>query len=220
MPGVELARLALEKSMNNGRKTSLVRKLLAELKSKHDVPDASLKLVLDEESWQRLQKTIGLVENYKHNPPPPITDQIRCDLRAYLEKLAEADRLEIRADHTSTNTAPSSNTKRRHRMRGHATSGFISSQTILRARAEAMYESALETLSELNGQYGFDVFMDRPLCFDGVSIDVLTPDAAGVPRLRDSRSQYNLYERPPRMSVRRLKIEALVSRLAQLAYMR
>ena len=206
--------------MKNEIKYSLARKLLAELKSKHDVPDESLKLVLDEESWQRLQRAIGLVENAKHNPPPPITDQIRRDLCAYLEKLAEADRLENRANHTSANAAPSSMTIRRHRMRAHATSGFMSSQAILRARAEAMYESALETLNDLNGQYGFDVFMDRPLCFDGVSIDVLTPDAAGVPRLRDSRSQYNRYERPPRMSVRRLKIEALVARLAQLEYMR
>ena len=106
-------------------------------------------------------------------------------------------------------------------MQGHATSGFMTSREILRKRAEAMYESALETLSELNAQTpGFDVFMDRPLCFDGEGIDALTPDATGVPRLRDSRSQYNRYERPPRMSVRRLKIEALVSRLDQLVFMR
>ena len=207
--------------MNNERNSSLAHKLLDDLNSRRDVPDESLKLVLDEESWQRLQKAIGLVENATHNPPPPITDQIRRDLRKYLEKLAEADRLENTADHTSDKTVPSSNPRRRSRMRGHATSGFMSSRAILRARAEAMYESALETLSELNGQsHGFDVFMDRPLCFEGVSIDVLTPDAAGVPRLRDSRSQYNRYERPPRMSVRRLKIEALVARLAQLDLVR
>ena len=206
--------------MNNERKSSLAHKLLDDLKSRRDVPDESLKLVLDEESWQRLQKAIGLVENAKHNPPPPITDQIRRDLRKYLEKLAEADRLENLADHTSDKTVPLSNTKRRSRMRGQATSGFMTSRAILRARAEAMYDSALETLHELNGQsLGFDVFMDRPLCFDGESICVLTADASSVPRLRDSRSQYNLYERPPRMSVRRLKIEALVSRLAQLAHM-
>ena len=33
--------------MNNERKSSLARKLLAEPKSKHDVSDESLKLVLD-----------------------------------------------------------------------------------------------------------------------------------------------------------------------------
>ena len=207
--------------MNNERKSSLAHKLLAELKSKHDVPDESLKLVLDEESWQRLQKAIDLVENHKHNLPPPITDPVRRDLRQYLEKLAEADRLENRADRSSVNAMPSSKTKRRRKMQGHATSGSSTSRGILRKRAEAMYESALETLRELNGQsLGFDVFMDRPLCFDGESIDVLTPEASGVPRLRGSRSQHNRYERPPRMSVRRLKIEALELRLDQLAYMR
>ena len=207
--------------MNNERKSSLARKLLAELKSKHDVPDESLKLVLDEESWQRLQKAIGLVENHNHNPPPPITDQVRRVLRHYLDELCDADRLESRANHSSVNAMPSTKTKRRRKMQGHATSGFMTSREILRARAEAMYESALETLRELNGQtLGFDVFMDRPLCFDGESIDVLTPEASGVPRLRGSRSQHNRYERPPRMSVRRLKIEALELRLDQLAYMR
>ena len=178
-------------------------------------------LTLDEESWQRLQKAVDLVENHKHNPPPPITDPVRRDLRHYLDKLAEADRLENRANRSKVNAMPSTKTKHRRRMQGHATSGPPTSRGILRKRAEAMYESALETLHELNGQSpGFDVFMDRPLSFDGEGIDVLTPDASGVPRLRDSRSQYNRYERPPRMSARRLKIEALVAQLDQLAYIR
>ena len=207
-------------TMSKLHKATLAEELLRELMAKRAVLDDSLKLVLDKRSWLKLQNDINLVENHKYNPPPPITDQVKRDLQKYLEKVAEGDRLFNRAERTSRKVTPSFTTKRKYRMQGHSNWGSLSSREILYRRAEGMYESALETLSELNENGEFDQYMDRPIGCDSESINRLTPDSAGVPRLRNSRSQHNRYERPPSMSVRKLKIAALNSWLKQLEFMR
>lgn len=208
--------------MNNERKSSLARKLLDELKSARCKSETNL-----EAHWYWTKSPGNAFKKLLVLSKTPSTiRRRRSTIKSSATFANTLGNCRSRSpgkscDRSSVNAMPSSKTKRRSKMQGHTISGFQTARAILRARAEAMYESALETLHELNGQsLGFDVFMDRPLCFDGKSIDVLTPDASGVPRLRDSRSQYNRYEHPPRMSVRRLKIEALVSRLDQLAYMR
>ena len=203
--------------MNIQQKITLTQMLLAELLAKRDVPDDSLKQVLQEHSWRKLEKDIDLVENLKYNPPPPITDQVRSSLRKYLERVAEGDHLFNRAERTSRKVTPSFTTRRKYQLQGHSTWGDLTSRDILYRRAEGMYESALETLSELNEFSGFDQYMDRPICFDVESM--LTPNSEGVPRLRDSRSPHNRYERPPGMSVRKLKIAALNSCLDPIEFM-
>lgn len=107
-------------------------------------------------------------------------------LNPYVEKLKEADALYHSAERTKPNVRPSKKTlwdvanHNRH----------LSSRGLKHRKAEITYERALEILEELLSDYPWLCdFLDRPVSFSHEDCNV-SPDAHGVPRLFNSRSQF------------------------------
>lgn len=191
------------------------RAMLDDLHAGKCVSVRKLENMLGTDRWERLQEGINLLREARQTRLAVPTYIIRA-MRPYIDRLAEADRLEHLSERTSLSSMPSATTKRLLRMRGISISSRYSSREIFRTRAEAEYEKAIEKLHEVIDEFPeIRTYLDRYPLFDGENFNV-TPDAAGVPRLRNSRSRYNMTRRRPVQSIRSLKTNALKNLIQEL----
>lgn len=182
--------------------------LLNELESGKSIPPDRMMNVLGTDRWKQLQDEISSLResSLTHQAIP---QHIKVAMRPYIERLAKADRLEYLVERARQSSKPSVKKIRQMGMLGYSTATINSSRDMYRRKAEAMYEQSLEKLQEIIEEFPAAVtYLDRFPVFDGVHCNV-SPDPAGVPRLRSSRSRYNVASRAPRQSIRSLTVEAV-----------
>ncbi len=187
---------------------SAAQTLLNDLESKKKVSGDMLERILGPHRWERLQNEINAIREAKYiNQPLP--SYIVNALRPYTERLTKADRLSRLAAQIRSSATPSAATLRRRRMRGLSSAKARSTAQLYSADAEFAYDRAIEKLLEIIEEFPeVGSYLDRLPVFDGEHCNV-SPDPAGVPRLRSSRSRYNIAPRAPRQSIRSLRIEAI-----------
>ena len=182
--------------------------LLSELELGKSIQSDRMMNVLGTDRWKQLQDEISSLResSLTHQAIP---QDIKNAMRPYIERLAKADRLEYLAERERQSSKPSAEKTRQMRMLGYSTAKISSSREIYRRKAEAAYEQSLEKLQEVIEEFPAVVTcLDRIPIFEGEHCNV-SPDPAGVPRLRSSRSRYNIAPRAPRQSIRSLRIEAV-----------
>lgn len=182
--------------------------LLRELESGKSIPPDRMMNVLSTDRWKKLQDEISrLRESSLMRQATP--QYIKVAMRPYIELLAKADRLEYFAERARQSSKPSAEKIRQMRMLGYSTAKISSSREMYRRKAEAAYERSLEKLHDIIEECPAVVtYLDRFPVFDGEHCNV-SPDPTGAPRLRTSRSRYNIAPRAPRQSIRSLRIEAV-----------
>lgn len=189
--------------------------LLSEIESGKSIPPYRMMNVLGTGRWKQLQDEISSLResSLTHQAIP---QYIKVAMRSYIERLAQADRLEYRAERARQSSKLSAEKNRQMRMQGYSTAKISSSREMYRRKAEAAYEQSLEKLQGIIEEFPAAVtYLDRFPVFDGVHCNV-SPDPAGMPRLRSSRSRYNIATRIPRQSIRSLTIEAVRDVLREL----
>lgn len=189
--------------------------LLSELESGKSIPPDRMLNVLGTDRWKQLRDEISSLRarSLMRQATP---HYINVAMRPYIERLAKADRLEYLAERARQSSKPLAKKIRQMRMLGYSTAKISSSRELYRRNAEAAYEQSLEKLQDIIEECPAVVtYLDRFPVFDGEHCNV-SPDPAGVPRLRTSRSRYNIAPRIPRQSIRSLTMEAVRDVLREL----
>lgn len=182
--------------------------LLSELELGKSIPPDRMMNVLGTDRWKKLQDEISSLRE-SSLMRQTIPQYIKVALRPYIERLAKADRLEYLAERARQSYKPSAKKIRQMRMMGYSTAKMSSSREMYRRTAEAEYDRAIEKLREIIEELPeVGTYLDRFPVFDGERYNV-SPEPAGVPRLRSSRSRYNIAPRIPRQTIRSLRIEAV-----------
>lgn len=192
--------------LNQALKLRRAQLILDKLKSGQRVPDRDVADVLGAARWSPLQSAIDEVRERRHHKFL-IPAYIKSAAKRYTDKLALADRREALAEKSSAGAI--STRKMRWKMIKQRLQFRDTAKKNHRIRAERAYESAIETLLEIIDELPeFVDYLDRQVVFEGEGCNV-TPDPAGVPRMRNSRSRYVHARKPARQSIRGLEINAL-----------
>lgn len=190
-------------------KSQQAKQLLEKLTNGRSVPAGDLEYVLGPERWSHLMMEIGGVQERRalHRPVPV---HVTNAVRRYTAVLSVADRLDSQANQRSQ--APSSVSTPATRWKAFVKglrSGGRRYQS-KRIRAERVYESAIEVLQEVMEEFPEIVqYLDRHPIFEGDGCNV-TPDPAGVPRMRYSRSRYLQRQSLSNETIKSLKQKALM----------
>lgn len=177
------------------------------------ITDEELREVIGPRRWSQLQSDIDALRERrlsKQAMPAYLTKATK----RYTDQLRTADRLEALAEKAHGTTV--STRAMRWKMLIRRLRFGQSTKKNYRTRAERAYETAVEILMELVDEFPEVLqFLDRQVVFDGDNYNV-TPDAAGVPRLRNSRSRHAHKKTTKINSIRLLKINAIQNRTKEL----
>lgn len=177
------------------------------------ITDEELLEVLGPRRWSQLQSDIDALRERRFSKQA-MPAYLRKATKRYTDQLRMADRLEALAE-KARDTTDSTRAMRWKMLIRRLRFGPSSKQNY-RTRAERAYETAVEILMELVDEFPEVLhFLDRHVVFDGDNYNV-TPDAACVPRLRQSRSR-NAHKKTTTInSIRMLKINAIQNRIQEL----
>ncbi len=175
--------------------------------------DEELREVLGSHRWSQLQSDIDALRERRFSKQVMPAYLTKATKR-YTDQLRTADKLEALAEKARA-TAVSARAMRWKMLIRRLRFGQ-STKKNYRTRAERAYETAVEILMELVDEFPEVLqFLDRQVVFDGDNYNV-TPDAAGVPRLRNSRSRHAHKKTTKINSIRLLKINAIQNRTKEL----